>query len=408
MEKRVKRQNTSQKKAKSASVSGAPKKQSTKAPIAKKIRVLPSPSTLYLAAAPAKIGVRTVHKRPSSLRDLLMRGLEMLRNPVTGAIIAAPTPDYFSCWMRDQVYAALAYYYIGEKEKFVQSIHVLFDCIEQTEDKIAHAAKEKPWKISDHIHAKFHPITLREHTPEWGHHQVDAVGLFLFIIAFSVKQGLPILTSKKDKDMVQLLVDYLEGVKYAAEGDFGMWEENPLALRASSIGAAVAGLAAVKEMKLAVVKDSMIAEGYTALAMLLPNETAFRDTDMATLSLIWPYRVVSEDMAKEILARVKSKLVQEKGLNRYWGDEYYGRSKNGVSAEWPLGFFWLAIIESDLGDTEKAKYWFKRGMSTMTDDGYLPELCIDGKGNDHTPLAWTHSFAAIAHEKIMGTAKKDK
>ncbi|KKR78539.1 MAG: hypothetical protein UU22_C0020G0001, partial [Parcubacteria group bacterium GW2011_GWA2_40_8] len=93
------------------------------------------------------------------------------------------------------------------------------------------------------------------------------------------------------------------------------------------------------------------------------------------------------------------KLVQEHGLNRYWGDNYY-RSDNGISAEWPMGFFWLSIIYSQMNKVEEAKHWFERGIAQITKKGDVPELYKNGHPNEHTPLAWAHAMALIALAKL--------
>lgn len=359
--------------------------------------------------APVVQARRTAPVRPATLPEQLRRGIELLRINWRGAFIAAPTVDYTACWMRDQLYTALAYYYTGEHEKFVQGVHVIFDRLEEERPRIEGAIRCKPHDAADFIHAKFHAVTLQDLTRAWGHHQVDAVGLFLFIVGFAHEKGIPIATSEEDFRILKLMPRYLESVRYWDEGDFGMWEEGELedasrrgqpALRTSSVGAAVAGLEAIQKATLAEVPQYLINAGKSTLALLLPGETRLRDTDMAQLSLIWPYRIVSEQMAEEILNRVRSKLAQTWGLNRYWGDNYGGRSSSGVSAEWPLGFFWLSIIASDRGDEVSARNWFERGMKSQTPEGYLPEFMINGKPNERTPLAWTHAFALIALELL--------
>ena len=133
---------------------------------------------------------------------------------------------------------------------------------------------------------------------------------------------------------------------------------------------------------------------------LLPNESPVRDIDMAELSLIWPYRVVLPQVRDEILARVYAKLVQLHGVNRYWGDAYY-RSDNGISGEWPMGFFWLSIIASEMGNHSLARQWYEKGILEMTPDGHIPELYKNGKPNNHTPLAWAHAMALIAAKKLV-------
>jgi len=320
-------------------------------------------------------------------------GLTSLRKE-NGAFIAAPSNDYSACWLRDQLYANFAYLFLGDTQKFREGVWVAFDILHKHSKKIEKAIMNPPCETKHFIHAKYNTDNFNEITDDWGHHQLDAIGLFLFMVSLAHKRNVGIFRNGKDLDLLQLLVSYLIAVRYWDAPDNGMWEEG-MDLHASSIGACVAGLSLVQKEELAVVPDALIYEGAEALYRLLPNETPSRDVDMAQLSLIWPYRVVSDDLAEHIVRRIEEKLIQKKGLNRYWDDNYY-RSQNGISGEWTMGFFWLSLIENARGNKKKAEMWFKRGTATETQEGMLPELYCDGKPNGNTPLAWSHSMAIIA------------
>jgi phosphorylase kinase alpha/beta subunit len=332
----------------------------------------------------------------SFYKDLL-QGIEKLRNK-NGAICAAESFEYSACWIRDQLYSTLAYFYVNDIKKFREGVWVVFDILHKHKEKIESIICYPPVFGHEYIHAKFHPETYDEITPEWGHHQLDAIGLFLYVIGLSSKNKIKLIRNTLDKELIQLLVLYLNAVRFWEAPDNGMWEEGR-DLHASSIGACVAGLLKIKEENLAVVPDSMIRNGNDMLSKILPNESPEREEDLAQLSLIWPYNLVSGETAEKILERITGKLVQEKGVNRYWGDNYY-RSLNGVSAEWTMGFFWLALSYNKLGNKEEAKKWFERGLATRTENGLLPELYFNGKPNGNTPLAWSHSLAIIAGKKL--------
>jgi len=161
----------------------------------------------------------------------------------------------------------------------------------------------------------------------------------------------------------------------------------------------VSGLEKIRAGGLATVPDELIYHGRVALFNILPSETNDRDRDMAQLSLMWPYNVVTKEVADIILERITKGLAQPLGINRYLNDNYY-RSDDGVSAEWTMGFFWLAIVYAERGKKEEAKKLFARGVNTMTAEGLLPELYQNGKPNKNTPLGWAHSLALIAQHKI--------
>lgn len=336
-------------------------------------------------------------KLSESAKMALYQGLEKLRDE-KGAFLAASGPDYHACWMRDQLYANFAYYYLGEYDKFVTGVRVVFDMLHNAREKIERATCNPPVNVYEYIHAKYAHDSLMEMTNDWGHHQVDAVGQFLYMVAFAEQNGVSVLKTKEDREMLQILVAYLSSVKYWEYPDNGMWEEW-MELHTSSIGAAVRGLEMIRETELAIVPEALIRVGRETLFSILPNETPLREQDMAQLSLMWPYEIVPREMADLMLYRITTKLVQQKGLNRYLDDNYY-RSDNGVSAEWTFGFFWLAIVYSERGAKAQAMMWFKRGMATMTPQGDLPELYQNDRPNPNTPLAWTHALALIAAKKL--------
>src|SRR6185312_1602273 len=102
--------------------------------------------------------------------------------------------------------------------------------------------------------------------------------------------------------------------------------------------------------------EALIQKGKKVLEELLPRESKTKFTDLALLSLIWPYDVVSEKMAREILENVEYHLLRDRGVFRYKGDRYYNANEDGWSeeAEWTFGLSWLAIIYQRMGDEEKA------------------------------------------------------
>ncbi|TSC61970.1 MAG: phosphorylase kinase alpha/beta subunit [Parcubacteria group bacterium Gr01-1014_48] len=328
---------------------------------------------------------------------MFMRGLELLRND-RGVFVASPSQDYQACWIRDQLYSTFAYFYTGETKKFTEGVQIVFDILHKSRLRIESAIYRTPTVGHEFIHAKYHHESLDEITNDWGHHQIDAIGLFLYAVGFSYTNKIAVFRTAEDLELIQLLVQYLISIRYWESRDNGMWEEG-MELHASSLGAAVCALESLSFQKLAAVPQEAIDLGREALFTLLPNETVSRTEDMAQLSLMWPYNIIPREIQDSILKRIMDRLVQSKGLNRYWGDTYY-RSENGISGEWTMGFFWLSIVYSERGDPARAKYWYERGLKTVTKDGHVPELYQNGEPNVNTPLGWAHALAIIAEKKI--------
>ena len=326
----------------------------------------------------------------------LIKGMEELKKP-NGAFSAAPLGQYEACWIRDQLYISLSYFYLGDFEKLKKGLWVVLAIFHKYRLKIEKAIHDSDNPFAGHIHTRYHSNTLEEITPDWGHHQMDALGLFLWLVAYLDSKNIKIIRNDDDHKLIYLLSYYLQAIRYWQSEDFGMWEDSP-SLHSSSIGAVLASLSFLEERKIVVVPKCIINWGKNALNDILPTESSDRSADMAQLSLIWPYNIVPDKMADVILEQVKENLVKERGLNRYPGDTYY--AENGVSAEWPMGFFWLSIIASQKNNFTEAKYWLEKGLKQMNSEGHIPELYQNGRPNENTPLAWAHSFAIIAKLKL--------
>ncbi|KPJ55125.1 hypothetical protein AMJ47_01205 [Parcubacteria bacterium DG_72] len=312
----------------------------------------------------------------------------------SGAFIASPSRYYSDCWLRDHLYCTLCYYYLKDIAKLRKSFRVVFNILHRYLWKIDKAVCITPTEAYQYMHAKVNANTFKEITNNWGHHQLDVIGLFLYLSAFFEFKGIKVIR-KKDINLIQLLVFYLLSVKYWERPDSGMWEEK-LNLHSSSIGAALSGLYHIR--KHVFVPKSMIKSGRKTFNNILPNESPDQEVNMSQLSLIWPYNIVPRKTSDIIIARVTEKLVQEHGLNRYLNDNYH-RSRNGISGEWPLGFFWLSIAEFQRGNIKQAEKWLFKGLDQIRHNR-ISELFYNGSPNINFPLAWAHSFAIIALIKL--------
>ncbi len=296
-------------------------------------------------------------------------------------------------WIRDNIYTAIGIeaYSLGD---VISTYHSLLDILLKHEEKIDWAIKKKPEFKHEYIHARYDPHTLNEFWEDWGNKQNDAIGAFLFKIGDLSKKGLNVLRSEHDRRILQKVIYYLQSIEYWHDADNGMWEENE-EVHASSVGACVAGLDAVKDIVF--VPDWLIEKGREALDKLLPRESVTKEVDLALLSLIYPYDVVSAEQRDQILRNVEEKLVRKNGVIRYHGDYYY--NKNG-EAEWCMGFPWLAIIYRNI-DKDKYNHYIEKTESVMTDKGEIPELYYAGSDeyNENTPLAWAQALYVVAKKE---------
>ncbi|MEM4243127.1 MAG: glycoside hydrolase family 15 protein, partial [Candidatus Woesearchaeota archaeon] len=295
-------------------------------------------------------------------------------------------------WLRDNVYAALGLEAVGNHDAVVKTYKALLEVLKKHEYKIDWMIKEPmPKAAYRYIHARYDPVTGDEIKEEWGNKQNDAIGAILFKIGELVKKGI-LQLSDDDKRIVQKLVSYLAAIEYWHDADNGIWEENE-EVHASSVGACVAGLQSVKG--LVVVPQILIDNGKEALNRLLPRESMTKETDLALLSLIYPYNIVDEKQRNAILKNVEEKLLRDKGVIRYAGDRYYNK---GGEAEWTMGLAWLAIIYKQLGMLDKHKLFLDKTKAAMNEQGELPELYFanSSEHNENTPLGWAQSLFVVA------------
>jgi len=329
-----------------------------------------------------------------------------------GLYVASPSEHYRYVWIRDSVYMSFPY---RNKRNgiYEKAYYRMFDLFREYEWKLDILCKQRPYAEWEYLHARYTAEDVREIHEPWGHVQHDMVGAFLFGVAAGVEHGKRMLRDKKDREIVQKLVTYLENVEYWHDPDNGMWEEWR-EVHASSVGACMAGLTKLKQQGLARVPEYLIQKGMQALQNLFPRESGDKAADLAQLSLIYPYRIYPGKEGREIVERVEAMLLRKRGVIRYEGDSYYSTLEEefgrglpreryvGTEAEWTFGLPWLGLCHLELGNPEKAKYYLEWSESVMIKPGVLPELYFSGtdKPNPNTPLGWSSAMYILAREAM--------
>lgn len=335
--------------------------------------------------------------------------MDEIRLP-NGLYLASPSADYSKVWIRDTFYEVLPYV-DKPTHHYEETYHSLLDILHKHEEKIERAVQRKPTDKHDYIHARFHPETLDEFEQEWGNKQNDATGALLFGVALGLDHGKRVLRDQRDRRAIERLVGYLASVRYWEDPDNGIWEEYE-EVHASSIGACIAGLTAIRRHGFHV-PEWLIERGRDALDAMLPAESVTKKQDLALLSLIWPYHVVSRRQAFTIMHRVERHLLRERGIIRYRGDSYYSTKEkkhgrghewefyHGTEAEWCMGLPWMALNWRILGNHEKADYYLLKSKYAQSRPGCLPELYYAGtaKPGPNTPLGWAVALHIIAREQ---------
>ena len=332
-----------------------------------------------------------------------LHALKRLQEP-SGLFLASPrevTTGYDKAWLRDNFYECLAFEYAGRWDVVHQTYRAILDIFLKHERKIDAAIANKPQHSYEYIHPRYNPESFDEFWEEWGNKQHDAVGAILFRVGELEKhEGMSVIETADDKRIVQKLVNYLKSIQYWIDPDNGMWEEAE-EIHASSVGACVAGLKSIAELEFVHVDPELIQRGEEVLHKLLPRESEKKFVDLAQLSLIFPYNVVTEAEREKILENVEYHLVKNLGVLRYKSDMYYNADPvDGTSqeAEWTFGLAWMAIIYERLGNKPKAEEYIRKSMMTVDAVGSIPELYFSNSEthNENSPLGWSESMFIVA------------
>jgi phosphorylase kinase alpha/beta subunit len=306
---------------------------------------------------------------------------------------------YNKAWLRDVYFMTLGFKYTGEMDVVKSTAKALLQILAKHKDKIVWVVNNKPFATWQYIHARYNPETFEEYWEEWGNKQNDAVGEVLYLLAECENTGHSVVETEEEKELIQILVNYLNAIEYWHDADSGIWEENQ-EVRASSIGAVVRALKEASKLPYVTLPEGVIEKGESALRALLPRETENRFCDLALLTLIFPFEVTTQEETLKILSNVEYFLTRDMGVIRYRNDRYYNNNKDGYSeeAEWSMGLAWLAIIYAKMGDVEKAKQYLDRSEKTVNKDGLIPELWYShtDKSNDNIPLGWAESMHVVA------------
>lgn len=341
------------------------------------------------------------------IANVISERLDILRTlrVVSGLFLACPQgvpTAYDKAWLRDNFYTTLAFEWSGDFEAVKRTYRAILNVLLKHEHKIDWAASNRPHETWQYIHARYDPETFEEYWDEWGNKQNDAVGAILYKLGELEEGGHGMIASDDDRRIVQRLVDYLASIQYWQDPDNGVWEEHE-EIHASSIGACVAGLTKVSALPFIRMDPDLIRKGQEALLGILPRESISKFCDLAQLSLIFPYELLSPATEDTILKNLEYHLVKGRGVIRYKTDRYYNSNTDQQSeeAEWTMGFPWLAIIYARRGDREKAQHYLNKTREVLFENK-LPELYYSNSGrpNENIPLGWAESLFVVALHEV--------
>ncbi|XP_064075567.1 probable phosphorylase b kinase regulatory subunit alpha isoform X2 [Vanessa tameamea] len=347
------------------------------------------------------------------------------QQPVTGLFPASPHNDH--AWIRDNLYCILAVWGLSmafkkiadQDEDRAKTYELEQSCVKLMRGLLMAMMQQKDkvekFKSTQHphdsLHAKYSSITGRivVKDNEWGHLQIDAISLYLLILAQMTASGLQIVFSLDEVAFIQNLVFYIESA-YCTP-DYGIWERGDKTnhglpeLNASSIGMAKAALEAMNELDLfgarggpSSVIHVLADEAQKCQAVLqsmLPRESNSKELDSGLLSIIsYPaFAVDDPQLITKTRDTIVSKLQGKYGCKRFLRDGhrtpredpsrlYYEpwelRMFENIECEWPLFFCYLILDYCFQGDKVNLTEYMQKLEKIMIrkDDGIklVPEL----------------------------------
>uniref|UniRef100_A0A1A9UEF0 Phosphorylase b kinase regulatory subunit n=1 Tax=Glossina austeni TaxID=7395 RepID=A0A1A9UEF0_GLOAU len=342
------------------------------------------------------------------------------QEPVTGLFPASNINSH--AWIRDNVYCILAVWGLSmaykkiadQDEDRAKCYELEQSCVKLMRGLLMAMMNQKDkvekFKITqnplDSLHAKYsskngQPVVGDS---EWGHLQIDAVSLYLLVLAQMTASGLQIVFSLDEVSFIQNLVFYIESA-YCIP-DYGIWERGDKTnhgepeLNASSIGMAKAALEAMNELDLfgarggpASVIHVLADEAHKCQAVLqsmLPRESNSKELDSGLLCVIgFPaFAVDDPQLICNTKDAILSRLLGKYGCKRFLRDGYrtpkedpsrlyYERWElrmfENIECEWPLFYCYLILFHAFQNNKLAVKEYAERLEKIMvrSEDGIL-------------------------------------
>jgi len=141
-------------------------------------------------------------------------------------LFMASAPDvqtgYNKAWLRDNYFMTLGFQACGDWEPVHAAGKGLLQILCKHQDKIQWAVENDPQEAWQFIHARYHPVTLEEYHEPWGNKQNDAVGEVLHLLSACEQSPHTFVETDREREMIQLLVDYLCHTQYWEAADSGI------------------------------------------------------------------------------------------------------------------------------------------------------------------------------------------
>jgi len=132
--------------------------------------------------------------------------------------------------------------------------------------------------------------------------------------------------------------------------------------------------------------------------------------DASMLGLVWPFEIIepSDKRMTNTISAIENELVDDHGVRRYKQDLYEGELEGvhilyrmGAGA-WPLLTFCMSIVQSKMGNKDKAEKYFRMVLDQVGEDLLIPEQFFAKKDPrvGVNPLLWSHMMFVHAAKEL--------
>lgn len=361
--------------------------------------------------------------RLDQLMVLVQKTILKYQDPITGLFTNNPDDFPTHAWIRDNVYAVQAIWamfrayqkraqfdedLVKARELALNCVKVmqsLLECMLRQADKVELFKRHQ--RTSDSLHSKYSAKNKSTVVGDndWGHLQIDAISLYLLLLAQMTASGLQIVRNFDEVAFVQNLVYYIE-TGYRTP-DFGVWERGDKTnqgireLNASSIGMAKAALQALNDVgdlfgdgskgSVIHVLPDEIQQCSAVLCNMLPCESFSKETDAGLLAVIsYPAFAVDDlDLLNQTRDTILATLGGRYGCKRFLRDGYktamedpnrlhYINSElqkfENIECEWPVFLCYLCLDAMYRQDEKSIITFWKQLQDVLVPYNREPKL----------------------------------
>ncbi|MGV8049984.1 MAG: glycoside hydrolase family 15 protein [Anaerolineaceae bacterium] len=325
-----------------------------------------------------------------------------------GAFLACPNfTSYQYAWFRDGSYCAHALNEAGHQAEAFKFHLWASDTVLQHAAKIEKCIQDaqsgKPPLAENCFHSRF-TVEGSEVPGNWGHHQLDGLGTWLWSLAEFKQRNSAVVFSENLIRAASLVRDYIIALWSYPCSD--CWEENENMQHTYTLAALFGGLEGFARQFEDPIAANAAADIHRTLLTKCVRNNSFTksigtsNVDANLIGLYFPYHVVewSDPVFQNTLKKILQDLATPIGLHRYQKDTYYG------GGEWVLLTAWLGWVYAQAGERDQAQTIQKWVEEQATSTGDLPEqinhAIFNAASYDHwvkqwgtvaSPLLWSHA-----------------